>query len=73
MNRITQPLTNVQLEILKAFSFNLNHKDLQEFKELLANYFAQRAIEAADKSWEDQGWTDQDIDKLLQSKLRKSK
>ena len=37
MQNISQPLTNVQLEILKAFSFNLDQDELQEFKDLISS------------------------------------
>lgn len=45
----TQPLSNLQLELLKLYSTNLNQKDLLEIRRLLANYFARRAIKGADE------------------------
>ena len=71
MNESRQPLSNVQLEILKAFSHNLSNEELLDFKKLIAQYFANRAIQAANKAWEEKGWTDEDVDKLLQTKMRK--
>jgi hypothetical protein len=50
-----QPLTNVQLELLKLFSTNLSQEDLLDIKRLLARYFAQKAINEADKIWEEKG------------------
>jgi hypothetical protein len=73
MERIQQPLTNVQLEILKAFSYNLDQDDLNDFKALLAQYFANRAIKAADKVWEDQGWDNDKVNQFLNTKMRQSK
>ncbi len=73
MKEIIQPLSNVQLEILKAFSFNLNKDELQDFKELIAQYFAKRAIQSANKAWDEKGWNEKDIDKILNTKMRKSK
>ena len=35
MQNINQPLSNVQLEILKAFSHQLNSKELIEFKDMI--------------------------------------
>lgn len=70
MQTIPQPLTNVQLEILKAFSYNLNNKELTDFRELLAQYFAERAIQAANKVWDEKGWTDKDVDRMLTTKMR---
>lgn len=73
MQSIHQPLSNAQLEILKAFSYNLSNQELVEFKETIANYFAKRAIEAANKAWDEKKWTDADVDEMLTTKMRKKK
>jgi hypothetical protein len=68
-----QPLTNVQLEILKTFSFSLSEQDLAEMNKILANFFAKRAIALADKVWDEQGWDDKKVENLLNTKLRSRK
>jgi hypothetical protein len=73
MNEIKQPLSNVQLEILKAFSHDLTEEELKDFKEIIANYFAKRAIQSANKVWDEKGWNDEDVDRMLNTKMRKSK
>ena len=73
MHKIKQPLSNIQLEILKAFSYNLSTKELKEFKDLITQYFAKRAIQSANKVWEEKGWNDEDVDRMLNTKMRKSK
>lgn len=73
MEGLSQPLTNAQLEILKAFSFNLDTKELTEFKRLIAQYFADRAINQADKVWDEKEWNDAKVNELLKTKMRKSK
>jgi len=73
MQNLSQPLSNVQLELLKVFSYNLEHKELEELKDVLANFFAQRAIQLADDIWEKKGWTDENVDEMLNTKMRKSK
>ncbi len=73
MEPLKQPLTNVQLEILKAFSYNLDNKELSDLKQLLANYFAQRATQKANEVWDEKGWTDEDVDRMLKIKMRNSK
>lgn len=73
MNVIKQPFSNVQLEILKAFSYNLTDEELKDFRETIAGYFANRAIQSANKVWEEKGWTDKDVDRMLNTKMRKSK
>ena len=39
MENINQPLSNAQLEILKAFSFELSDDDLKELKKLACQIF----------------------------------
>lgn len=51
----TQPLSNLQLELLKLYSTNLDQQELVELKRVLANYFAQKAIKEADKIWDEKG------------------
>ncbi len=70
---MTQSLTNAQLEILKAFSFHLEQDELRDFKNVIAQYFANRAIQAANQVWDEKGWTAEDVDKMLHTKMRKSK
>jgi len=71
MTVFNQPLSNIQLEILKAFSHNLSEQELIEFKNLIAQYFAKRAIKKADEVWEEKNWTEKDVNQLLETKLRK--
>ena len=71
--KISSPLTNTQLEILKAFSYHLNKKELLEFNKVIAQYFAQRAVSAANKVWDEKNWTDEDANKMLTTKMRKAK
>lgn len=71
MQTIKQPLTNAQLEILKAFSHNLSEEDLTDLRRMLADFFAEKAIAEANKAWDEKGWTDEDVDRLLTTKLRK--
>lgn len=73
MDEIKKPLSNVQLEILKAFSHDLSDEELKDFKETIAGYFARKAIKSANKVWDEKGWTDEDVDKILETKMRKSK
>ncbi len=45
----TEPLTNLQLEILKLYSTKLDESELNELKLLLARQYAQKAIEEVDE------------------------
>ena len=68
---IPQPFTNVQLELLKVFSHQVDDFALVELRQLLAQFFAQRAIAAANMTWDNNNWTDTDVDRLLTTKLRR--
>jgi hypothetical protein len=37
---------------------------------LLAKYFAQKSIQEADKAWDKNGWTNDDMDRLLKKHHR---
>ncbi len=67
---IKQPFSNVQLELLKVFAHHVSDNDLIELQRLLARFFAKRAVEAADAAWDKNGWTDADVDRLINTKLR---
>lgn len=69
---IAQPLTNVQLELLKSFSHQLSESDLLELRKVLALFFAERLMREADTVWEEQHWTDQDVETMLSTKMRLS-
>lgn len=70
METLERPLSNLQLELLRVFSHQLNDEDLLHVKELLAGFFAQKAIEEANKVWDTEGWDEQKVNSLLQTKLR---
>jgi len=57
-----QSLTNVQLELVKLYSTNLKQRELLELKQLLANFFAKKAIKEADKIWDEKNMSDQDME-----------
>ncbi len=54
-------LSNMQVELLKLYANNISDDKVLEIKQLLANYFAQKATEAMDKVWEEKGLTEQDM------------
>ncbi len=67
---ISQPLTNVQLELLKSFAHQLPESDLLELRKVLALFFAERLIREADAVWEKQHRTDQEVETILSTKMR---
>ena len=49
---MNQPLSNVQMELLKLYSTNLSEKDMAELKEQLAKFYADKSIRLADAVWD---------------------
>jgi len=69
---LSQPLSNVQLELLKVFSHQLSDKDLHDLRLTLARFFAERLIAKADNTWDEEGWNEEKVQELLSTKLRAS-
>ena len=65
MNQLKLPLSNVQMELIKLYSTDLSENDLKELKSLLAQFYAKKSIEEADKVWDEKGYTAEDMDRLL--------
>lgn len=63
--RVKNKLTNLQLELLKFFQYNLSDAQLLEIRRLLTRYFAQRASGEMDKLWEEKGWSGKTMEKWL--------
>jgi hypothetical protein len=59
------PLTNVQLELLKAFSLNLPEADLKKIQNFITNLLLERAHDAADAAWEERGYTNETMEEWL--------
>ncbi len=62
----TVPLSNLQLELLKLYSLNIEESDLFKIKALISSFFADKAIGAADKAWKEKEYTQADPDKWLE-------
>jgi len=62
---LTTPLSNMQLELLKLFSRDIEDTDLLALKKLIVRYLAKKASRLADNIWDEKEWTDKDMDKLL--------
>lgn len=68
-----KPLTNLQLQLLKSFYFNIPSEQLEEIKTLLANYFATKATEEMDKIWVENNWSQKTMDIWVNEHLRLEK
>lgn len=67
----TGKLTNVQIELLKLFQYNLPEKQLTEIKNILAKYFAGTATAEMDKMWEKNDWNNDLMKEWANEDLRK--
>lgn len=65
-------LTNLQLEILKAFSFDLNENQILEIRSLLANYFDEQTSKEVDLLWENSDFNNETMEKWAAEHLRTS-
>ena len=65
MATLNQPLTNLQLELLKLFSLELSEEDLIQIQRLIAGYFADKASDEMDRLWEEKGWSDETMEGWL--------
>ena len=58
-------LSNIQLELLKIFSFNLTDEELSELKDILVKFFADKISSEADKIYEKNNWNEAEIENIL--------
>jgi len=63
---LESPLSNVQLELMKMFSHDLNDDDLVSLKRTLANFFAEKASNEMDRLWDENDWSNQTMDNWLE-------
>jgi len=62
------PLSNLQLELMKLSATNLSNEDLEDLKDLLAKFYADKAITNANAVWDEKGFTDTDMEIWLNQK-----
>jgi len=44
--------SNIQMELLKLYATNVSDSELKEIKQNLAEFFAQKTVNEADKLWD---------------------
>ncbi len=65
MEQVTTSLTNLQLELLKVFSYQLPEEEILEIKQLLSGFFAERLKKGSSNIWIEKGYTQNDMDNWL--------
>ncbi len=63
-------MTNLQLELVKTFNFELSEIQLREIKALLSKYFAEHATDGMDRFADENNWNDETIEQLANEHLR---
>ena len=61
----SRSLSNLQQELLKLYSSDIEDADLLHIKRYLARYFAEKAINEADKIWDEKKYSNDTMDKWL--------
>jgi len=57
--------TNLQDELLQLYARQVSEEDLKNIRELIGAYFAGRLTSLANASWDKNGWTQQDMEDIL--------
>jgi hypothetical protein len=63
---IRPPLSNVQVELLKLFSAKVSEIHLLELKKVTAKFLLDKARDMADTVWDENGYTDENIQHITQ-------
>lgn len=63
-------LSNLQIELLKYFAYDISDEQLVEIKLLLSNYFAEKATQRMDELWEERGWSEETMRQWGQEHMR---
>ena len=61
----TKKLSGLQLELLKVYSFEPSPNDLQQIKQMLAKFFANKLVDNVQKSVEQNNITENDLENWL--------
>lgn len=69
-NVMSEPMSNLQLELLKLYATNLPESQLLEIKKLLADYFAKQIDLEMNALWDAKGWNEDTIEAWKQERLR---
>lgn len=67
---MTKPLTNLQVELLKSFNFEIDEDQLREIKQMLVDYFAKKVTDGVDELFEDKGWDDGKLEEWSEEHMR---
>ncbi|MDX2174449.1 MAG: hypothetical protein SFY56_15205 [Bacteroidota bacterium] len=61
----SQPLSNIQMELLKLYSTGISDENLQDIKKIISQFLFDKSINEADKLWDEKKYTPETINKWL--------
>ena len=67
---VTQKLSNLQLELIKVFNYQLSDNQLVEVRDLLTKYFAEKATNEMDQLWKNNNWNNNTMDAWANEHMR---
>ncbi len=71
MEIVQTPLSKVQLELLSMFNNRAVSDDEWGYiKKVIADFFAKKSLEAADKAWDENNWDEAKVEEILRTHLR---
>jgi hypothetical protein len=62
------PLSNVQMKLMKIVQHQLFDKELAELKDMLAKFYADKAINKANEIWDNKGLSNAEMEKWVNEK-----
>lgn len=68
----TQKMSNLQLELLRTYTRQVSDQDILTIRNILADYFAQKAMNIADGVWDNNNWKATDTKRLSAEHNRKA-
>ena len=63
-------LTNLQLELLQVFSFDISEEQVLEIRDMLSKYFADKLTNQVDQLFKEQGWGEEKIEEWSKEHMR---
>jgi hypothetical protein len=63
-------LTNLQLEILEVFKYDLSEEQIKEIRNLLITYFAEKVTNGIDQLFEKNKWREEKIEEWSKEHMR---
>jgi len=70
MEAITTPFNTDQQELLQLFAVGLSDEEMRELKQILLDFKFRRVTALADKIWDEKGWNEETVEKMLQTHMR---